>query len=217
MIMQEVELASMMDTAISDKLEDVQFENADEARIRFIQEEILFPLRQRIMDMQQMIVVNNQGVVAMEVIQRNNNELMRGVDRAKSVTVSALRTAVMVASALYNQKIVLQKIKALNATTSDMITSTSRMLREQGGEIHQQSAEANVSVEVLKTAFEDVMVALHEVSTFKQNSLPIMRHNIEQFRLLAVKGEAAIRKLEDGNELSSQNDWEVLKLESATA
>jgi len=216
-IMQEVELATLMDTAISDKLEEAQAENADENRIRFIQEEILFPLRQRIMDMQQMIVVNNQGVVAMEVIQRNNSELMRGVDRAKSVTISALRTAVMVASALYNQKIVLQKIKALNATTSDMITATSKMLRDQGGEIHQQSVEANISVDVLKTAFEDVMVALHEVSTFKQNALPIMRHNIEQFRALADKGEVAIKKLEDGNELSSQNDWEVLKLESATA
>jgi len=132
---------------------------------------------------------------------------MRGVDRAKSVTISALRTAVMVAYALYNQKIVLQKIQALNETTSDMISATSRMLRDQGGEIHTQSVEANISVDVLKEAFEDVMAALYEVSSFKQNALPVMKHNIEQFRELAAKGEAAIRKLEDGNELSSQNDW----------
>ena len=206
-LMQETEMATLMDTAISVRLDRAQDENEEDERVRFIQEEILFPLRQRIMDMQQMIVVNHQGVIAMEVIQRNNKELMRGVDRAKSVTISALRTAVMVAYALYNQKIVLQKIQALNETTSDMISATSRMLRDQGGEIHTQSVEANISVDVLKEAFEDVMAALYEVSAFKQNALPVMKHNIEQFRELAAKGEAAIRKLEDGNELSSQNDW----------
>ena len=113
----------------------------------------------------------------------------------------------MVAYALYDQRIVLQKIQALNDTTSDMITATSRMLRDQGGAIHTQSVEATISVEVLKGAFEDVMAALNEVSTFKQNALPVMQHSIEQFRELAVKGEAVVRKLEDSNELSSQNAW----------
>jgi len=202
---QEVELATLMDNAITERLEQAQADNEDEYKIRFVQEEILFPLRQRIMDMQQMTVVNHQGVLAMEVIQRNNNELMRGVDRAKSVTISALRTAVMVASALYNQKIVLQKIQALNETTSNMITSTSRMLREQGGDIHRQSVEANISVDVLKTAFNDVMVALNEVSTFRQNALPIMKNSIEQFRELAEKGEEEIRRMEKGNAISAQD------------
>ena len=202
-LVQEVELATLMDTAISDRLEQAQANNEDEHKIRFVQEEILFPLRQRIMDMQQMLVVNHQGVLAMEVIQRNNNELIRGVDRAKSVTISALRTAVMVASALYNQKIVLQKIQALNETTSNMITSTSKMLREQGGEVHKQSAEANISVEVLKSAFGDIMMALNEISTFRQNALPIMKNNIEQFRELAEKGEEEINRLEKGNSISA--------------
>ena len=206
-LIQETEMASLMDAAISARLDKAEDDSEDDERIRFIQEEILFPLRQRIMDMQQMIVVNHQGVIAMEVIQRNNKELIRGVDRAKSVTISALRTAVMVAYALYNQKIVLQKIQALNETTSDMITATSRMLRDQGGDIHTQSAEANISVDVLKEAFEDVMEALYEVSTFKQNALPAMKRSIDQFRELADKGEAAIKILEDGNELSSQSDW----------
>ena len=204
---QETELAIMMDSSIAGKLEAAQDEGMDEDKERFIQEEILFPLRQRIMDMQQMIVVNHQGIIAMEVLQRNNKELIRGVDRAKSVTISALRTAVMVASALYNQRIVLQKINALNETTSDMISATSRMLRDQGGEIHTQSVEANISVDVLKSSFEDIMIALYEVSTFKQNALPIMQHQIEQFRELAQQGEAAIEMFEGGNHVAAQNNW----------
>ena len=198
----EIEMAVSMDEMISEQLEQAQAQNMDPDKIRFIQEEILFPLRQRTMDMQQMIVVNHQGIIAMEVVQRNNKELIRGVDRAKTVTVTALRTAVMVASALYNQKIVLQKIQILNETTNNMIAATSKMLKEQGAEIHKQSIEANISVDVLKTAFQDVLQALDEISAFKQKALPSMQTTISQFRELADQGEAAILKIEKGNALA---------------
>jgi uncharacterized protein YaaN involved in tellurite resistance len=197
----EIEMAIAMDEMITAKLEEAQAQNMEQDKVRFIQEEILFPLRQRIMDMQQMIVVNQQGVIAMEVIQRNNKELIRGVDRAKTVTITALRTAVMVASALYNQKIVLQKIQMLNETTSNMIASTSKMLKEQGTAIHKQSVETSVSVDTLKSAFQDIMEALDEISAFKQNALPIMQASISEFRELADKGEEAIQKIEKGNAL----------------
>lgn len=197
----EIEMAALMDEAISEKLEEAQAQNMDSDKIRFVQEEILFPLRQRVMDMHQMIVVNHQGIIAMEVIQRNNKELIRGVDRAKNVTVSALRTAVMVASALYNQKIVLQKIQMLNETTSNMIAATSRMLKEQGTEIHKQSVEANISVDTLKSAFTDVLGALDDISEFKRQALPQLKLQIDQFRELADKGETEIKKFERGNAL----------------
>ena len=205
-IQKEIEMGTMMDAALTEKLDEAIASNMDPDKIRFVQEEILFPLRQRIMDMQQMAVVNHQGIIAMEVIQRNNRELMRGVDRAKTVTVSALRTAVMTASALYNQKIVLQKIQALNETTSNLIGSTSKMLKEQGAEIHVQSANANISVDVLKEAFSDVLTALQDISTFKQNALPVMKQNIEQFRALADKGETEILRLERGSSLLLENE-----------
>ena len=77
------------------------------------------------------------------------------------------------------------------------------MLKEQGPEIHKQSVEANISVDALKTAFEDVMTALNDISTFKQNALPVMKHNIEQFRELADRGEAEIQRLERGSALAA--------------
>ena len=161
----EIELGTMMDEEISAQIETAQANNEDQDKIKFIKEEILFPLRQKIMDLQQMIVVNQQGIMSIEVIRRNNKELIRGVDRAINVTVSAMRTAAIVASALYNQKIVLKKIKLLNETTNDLISGTSKMLKEQGTEIHKQSMEENISVETLKTAFADAISAMDEIST----------------------------------------------------
>ena len=192
----EIEMGIMMDEEISDALNKAKVNNDDPDRISFVSEEILFPLRQRIMDMQQMIVVNQQGIIAIEVIRRNNKELIRGVDRAKNVTISALRTATIVASALYNQKIVLKKIDLLNKTTNDLISGTSKMLKEQGAEIQRQSIESNISVDTLKSAFSDTLEALNAISSYKQEALPRLKETISQFKELADLGEKQISKLE---------------------
>lgn len=197
----EIQLGTLMDKSIETQIEAAKDKNEDPVNVKFVTEEVLFPLRQRIMDMQQMVVVNQQGVMAIELVIRNNKELMRGVERAKNVTISALKTSVMVAGALYNQKIVLEKIQMLNETTNDIISSTSKMLKEQGAEIQAQSMEANISVETLKTAFADVMEALDSISTYKQEALPKMRDTINQFKELAAKSEEQIQQLEKGHKL----------------
>lgn len=193
----EIEMGIMMDEEISAALDKAKANNDDPDRISFVSEEILFPLRQRVMDMQQMIVVNQQGIIAIEVIRRNNKELIRGVDRAKNVTISALRTATIVASALYNQKIVLNKIDLLNKTTNDLISGTSKMLKEQGAEVQKQSIEANISIDTLKVAFSDTLEALNAISTYKQEALPKLKETITQFKELADLGEKQISKLEN--------------------
>lgn len=196
----ELALGMEMDEEITRELEEAKLNGIEEEKLKFVTEEILFPLRQRIMDMQQMVVVNHQGIVAMEVIKRNNRELIRGVDRARTVTVTALRTAVMVAGALYNQKIVLKKINLLNETTSNIISSTGRMLKEQGAEVQKQATEATINPEDLKQAFQDAISALEDISTFKQEALPKMHETITTFRELAETGEKEIARLEGAKE-----------------
>jgi uncharacterized protein YaaN involved in tellurite resistance len=200
-LMKEIEMGSLMDEALSKEIAQAKASNEAPDKIRFVSEEILFPLRQRIMDMQQMMVVNQQGIIAVEIVRRNNKELIRGVDRANNVTISAMRIAAMVASALYNQNIVLKKIEMLNATTNDLISGTSKMLKEQGAQIHKQSMEANISVDTLKTAFADVISAMDAISTYKQEALPKMRQTIDEFRVLAETGEKEIQRLEKGSQL----------------
>ncbi|KWX89469.1 KlaA protein, partial [Paenibacillus riograndensis] len=130
-----------------------------------------------------------------------NKELIRGVDRARNVTVSALKISVPVASALYHQQIVLKKIELLNQTTDNLISGTSRMLKEQGAAIQKQSMETAISPDTLKQAFSDVLSALDSISTYKQEALPRMRETINQFRELADNGEQQIQRLERGNAL----------------
>jgi uncharacterized protein YaaN involved in tellurite resistance len=200
-LQKEIQLGSFMDTEIENQLEAAKLRMESEDKIRFISEEVLFPLRQRVMDLQQMLVVNQQGIMAIEVVIRNNKELIRGVDRARNVTVSALRISVTVASALYNQKIVLQKIELLNETTNNLISNTSKMLKDQGAAIQKQALESTVSVDTLKQAFTDVIEAFDSISSYKQEALPKMRDTINQFREMAETGEQQIQRLEKGKAL----------------
>lgn len=200
-LQKEIQLGMLMDAEIESQIEAAKIRQESEDKIRFITEEVLFPLRQRMMDLQQMLVVNQQGIMAIEVVIRNNKELIRGVDRARNVTVTALKISVTVASALYNQKIVLKKIELLNETTNNLISATSKMLKDQGAAIHKQSLETSISVDTLKQAFTDVLSALDSISTYKQEALPRMRETIHQFSELAVTGEQQIQRLERGQKL----------------
>ena len=198
-LLADIELGKQMDASIEAQIQSAEIEGVEQSKIDFVREEILFPLRQRIMDMQQMIVVNQQGIVSLNVIRRNNKELIRGVNRAKTVTVSALRTGVMVASALYDQKIVMDKITILNQTTENIIETTSHMLKEQGSEIQKHSAEAMISPDVLKAAFAEALQAIDDVSNYKIQALPQMKETINMFSDMADEGQKVVEKIETGN------------------
>lgn len=196
---QKIELGTQLDAYLTNQVENAKASNEAEERIKFVEEEIIFPLKQRLMDFQQLLLVNQQGIIAMEVIRKNNLELIRAVDRAETVTVSALRVAVTVAGALYNQKIVLEKVQMLNETTNQMITATSKMLKEQGTAIQKEAVEASISPDTLKQAFTDTLSALEDISTYKTKALPQMAQTIQDFRSVAEEGERQIAKLEKGN------------------
>ena len=198
-LLADIELGKSMDESIEMQIQQAEIDGVEPEKIAFVREEILFPLRQRIMDMQQMIVVNQQGIVSLNVIRRNNKELIRGVNRAKNVTVSALRTGVMVASALYDQKIVMDKINILNSTTESIIESTSHMLKEQGSEIQKHSAEAMISPDVLKASFAEALSAIEDVSTYKEQALPKMKETILMFSDMADEGQKVVEKIETKN------------------
>ena len=197
-IERQVMLAQLLDQKLQYKLD--REIPADSPKSRFVQEELIFPLRQRIMDLQQQLAVNQQGVISIEIIMRNNKELVRGVDRAINVTISALQVAVTVALALTNQKIVLDKINALSQTTSDLIAGTAATLKTQGTAIHTQASQSMLQMDSLKSAFADITSAMDEISRFRREALPKMAESILEFDQLTAQGEAAIERMEQAKQ-----------------
>jgi uncharacterized protein YaaN involved in tellurite resistance len=209
---EKVAMGNALDQYLTNAIDNKRAEGGDEAKVQFVEEEILFPLRQRIMDFQQLQVVSQQGVVALDVIRRNNNELVRAVERAKTVTVSSLRTAVTVAGALYNQKLVLEKVNLLNQSTNNMIAATSNMLKTQGVEIQKNASEAMISTDTLRKSFADTLQALDDISSYKLEALPRMRQTIEEFRQLADEGTKKLDQMEEAGRFVLESPAEQEKL-----
>ncbi|MDR1658188.1 MAG: toxic anion resistance protein [Deltaproteobacteria bacterium] len=188
-----------MGLAIDERLVEVVGPSAEVSmsaeKVKFIEEDILVPLRQQIMDIQQSLLVTHQCVLSMEVITRNNKELSRCADRAINVTVAALRTSVMVAGALYNQRLVLKKIQAVNDTTNSLIANSAKTLKQQGTMVGKQAMESAMSVETLKNSIKDALEAFEEIGRFRREALVKTRETIEKFKELTSETDAQLAAL----------------------
>jgi uncharacterized protein YaaN involved in tellurite resistance len=169
-------LAQSLDTALSARISEI--ETTDPERARVLNEDLLFYVRQKNQDLLTQLAVSVQGYLALDVIRRNNLELIKGVERATTTTVSALRTAVIVAQALVDQKLVLDQITALNTTTSRLIESTSTLLHGQSQATNQQASSATVDLEKLQNAFKNIYATMDEIDTFKIAALDSMQKTV---------------------------------------
>lgn len=185
-------MASVLDDTLAKKIAEV--ESADSEKARALKEDALFYVRQKRQDLLTQLAVAVQGYLALDLIRKSNLELIKGVERATTTTVSALRTAVIAALALGNQRLVLNQISALNTTTGNIIESTSQMLREQTGEIQNQAASATVSLEKLQSAFNNIYATMDSIDTFKLAALDSMKKTIDTLSKEVAKAQVYIER-----------------------
>ncbi len=155
-----------------------QLEISDPERAKALSQDVLFYVRQKHQDLLTQLAVSIQSYLAIDIIIKNNIELIKGVDRASTTTISALRTAVIVAQALGNQRLVLDQITALNTTTSDLIQRTSEMMRDNSAQIQQQAASATIGLPQLQAAFQNIYATMDSIDNFKLQALDTMAATI---------------------------------------
>jgi uncharacterized protein YaaN involved in tellurite resistance len=173
---QYIYVAERLDARLSTTITEI--ESSDPTRAKALREDVLFYVRQKHQDLLTQLAVSIQGYLAMDIVIKNNLELIKGVDRATTTTVSALRTAVIVAQALANQQLVLNQITALNTTTSKMIESTSEMLRDNSTRIQAGAASAAVGLPELQKAFANIYATMDAIDTYKVAALDSMAATI---------------------------------------
>ncbi len=173
---QMIHVAKTLDARLEEKAADLDI--SDPAKAKAIRETALFYVRQRVQDLLTQMAVTVQGYLALDLVKKNNVELVKGVDRASTTTVAALRTAVTVAQALTGQKMVLQQITALNTTTANIIDSTGELLRTQTAQIHQQAAASTIPIDTLKRAFQNIYATMDAIDSFKLQALDNMKSTV---------------------------------------
>jgi uncharacterized protein YaaN involved in tellurite resistance len=172
------QLAGALDEAITQKVAELEAAGNTEAA-GALKSDALFAIRQRRQDIMTQMAVAVQGYMALDLVRKNNIELIKGVDRAQTTTISALRTAVIVSQALARQKLVLDQITALNTTTSNLIESTSQQLRMQGAQINEQAASSTIDIQKLQAAFDNVFQTMDALDSFRAQAVDSMSQTVQ--------------------------------------
>lgn len=173
---QYIYVGQKIDERLEQKIGELEATDPEKARV--VKEELLFYVRQKNMDFLTQLAVNIQGYLALDMIRKNNLELIKGVDRATTTTIAALRTAVMVSQALSSQKLVLDQINALNSTTSSLIESTSVMLKRQTAQVHEQASGSSLDLEKLQKSFNYIYETMQAIDAFKVKALGNMQQTL---------------------------------------
>lgn len=170
-----VVLTEALDAAVEDRIAVTP----DPAEADALRADVLFPVRQKHQDLLTQLAVCAQGYLAMDVVRRNNDELIKGVDRAATTTLSALRIAVMLSVALENQRKVTEQVQVLRSTTEELIRGNAEMLATQSGEIQRIAADPAVGAETLRAAFQSIYHTLEAIDTYKVQATEAMAATVE--------------------------------------
>jgi uncharacterized protein YaaN involved in tellurite resistance len=191
---QMIVMSKQLDAKLEGKAAELEL--SDPAKAKAIKESALFYVRQRTQDLLTQMAVTVQGYLALDLVKKNNVELVKGVDRASTTTVGALRTAVTVAQAMTNQKLVLNQIAALNTTTANIIDSTGKLLRENTATIHEQAVNAVIPLETLSRAFQNIYDTMDAIDTFKLKALDNMKQTSVALEQEVEKSKGYIARAE---------------------
>lgn len=201
---QMIEISRSMDSKLEETAADLDI--SEPAKAKAIRESALFYTRQRTQDLMTQMAVTVQGYLALDLVKKNNVELVKGVDRASTTTVAALRTAVTVAQAMSNQRLVLEQITALNTTTANMIDSTGQLLKTQTARIHEQAASSTIPLETLQRAFQNIYDTMDSIDTFKLKALDSMKQTVTTLSAELDKSKGYIARAEGANQASLTAD-----------
>jgi uncharacterized protein YaaN involved in tellurite resistance len=189
-------LAAALDDATAARIAELRA--TDQKRADAMTADALFPIRQRRQDLTTQIAVSVQGYLALDVLRKNNVELIKGVERARTTTVSALRTAVVVAQALENQRLVLDQIGALNDATNAMIDRTSELLKQQTGMIHEQASSSGVSVDTLQRAFDNVFSTMDAIDGYRAKAVESMAVTVDALEQQVARSRSYLDRSRSG-------------------
>ena len=191
---QMIHISKTLDRNLEDKANEL--DATEPAKAKAIRETALFYTRQRTTDLLTQMAVTVQGYLALDLVKKNNVELVKGVDRASTTTVAALRTAVTVAQAMSNQKLVLEQVGALNTTTANMIDSTGALLKTQSAAIHEQAASSTIPLETLQRAFQNIYDTMDQIDAFKLAALTNMKATVDTLGTEVEKSRGYIARAE---------------------
>jgi len=173
---QDAALAAEMDEAVERQV--MILDLSDPGRATALRADVLFGLRQRHQDLLTQLAVCAQGYLALDVVRRNNDELIKGIERAVATTVTALRIGVVVAAALTGQREVIDQVDAVRGLTDSILRSNATLMSLQGTDIQRIAATPAVGIDAVRTSFDQIYTAIDAIDTFKARAADSMSSTV---------------------------------------
>lgn len=193
----DIEMANDFEAALVAAIDKAKAEGIDPEKIRFIENDVLFPLEQRRQDLQSLLAVNQQAGISLSILRETNSTLIQNVNRTTRITVRALDTGVMLQRALADQKAALEQTKAVREATEAIISANAEALHQQSREIRDMASEAVVNPEVLQKAFDELFQTLEEGDAWRQAAIPRMQQTIDVLQDMSTKAQMRIDRIQE--------------------
>jgi uncharacterized protein YaaN involved in tellurite resistance len=161
-------LAERLDEAVAAALDGIS--STDPARAQELRSEVLYQVRQRRQDILTHLAVSAQGLAGLSIVGKNNDQLIRAIQTAITTTVTALRTAVLVAHALTSHRLVAAQLKTAAELSAMVDASAAAFERDLGGAEGSLKIGAAGGVAQLQHAWDQVFAALDEVERNKRRA-----------------------------------------------
>ncbi len=153
-LQQYLHIGQAMDQRLEVRLPELDAN--DPARAAQLRDRFLFPLRQRIQDLQRQWLIANQAWLVLETLRNNNRELIQGIQRATRTTVAALRTAVTAAQSLTRQQLILDELGETLARADQTTRAAARELDTESQRLKTRGEDAQRQLAGLQQAFGEL-------------------------------------------------------------
>lgn len=174
-----------LNSAIVKKVESRMIENKlNDKEKELVTEVILYPLEQKKSDLNTQIHVAITSYYGLDVIQKNNKELLRGVQRCQMVALPALNTSITMASALADQKNVHDTVGAINQTAEEMLNNVSTMVSSQSQQIQKSAQSETIKRKSIMDNYKKIEDALKKTSEYRLQAHAALKKDNEKMEEL---------------------------------
>ena len=163
-------MAQALDEGLERRIDELQA--GDPERARRLRDDVLFSVRQRHRDILTQLAVASQGSAALHIVQDNNEQLVRAIRTVTTTTIAALRTAVLVARSLTDQRLVMDQIQAATESAERVVESSTALVSAERAAVEAQAAGTDLAS--LQEAWNRVSTTLNEIEMVKSRALQAM-------------------------------------------
>lgn len=193
-LQENLALTSILEEEANEIIAQMRAEGRPEREVTTFESDVIFAVRQKKQDILTRMTVGSQSYVAMGLIRDNNKQLRKSIDNARATTVTALRTAVLVAQSVANQKNLMDNIETIVRDADISIRKASRSMSNDSYNMQTRKMDNETAIAELTVAFNRLENAVNQLEDLKEHADSSMMESTEE---LKAELEQSVTQIEE--------------------